>query len=737
MTRSQTAGRRRSGRARGAALLVLVTAAAVLTSVAPVTSAAPAAPAAPAVDLRGTDADAAPLRLVTLAGPGLAGTAPERRAGAAARLRAAQDRTLRGLGAPEPVYRWSTALNGYAVRLDADQAARLGARPSVVSVEDDAVRPLAADDRPPAPGSPSTARRGGAGVVVGVVDSGVDPDARVLADGGVGPGGRAADFTGPCAAGAGWGTDTCGDKLVGARWFVAGFGRDRLASSATLSARDDAGHGTGVASIAAGNADVTVGDRGDLGTYAGVAPQARVAAYKACWTAPDPADDGCATSDLVSAVDLATADGVDVLSVAVGGPSRLDTLDRALLGAAEADVVVVTAAGNDAASSWAAHAAPWALTVGAHTTPVRRGRLVLPGGPTLSGAMAVRRTLDDVPLVAGSRVAAPGARRTDARLCRPGSLDAARAAGAVVVCDRGRVSRLEKSAEVDRAGGVAMVLANRRGAALSLDLHRVPVLHLAAAEADRLRAVLRERPRPRARLEPDRADGVAPRPAGFSATGDPAAGVVAPTLLGPGTGVLGAVPPGPEGPGWRSFTGTSAATAVLAGAAARVRAARPGWTADEVRSALTTTALPLDGSPGALREGAGRVRAGRATSPGLVYPLPAAELRRYLDGARPPVATNTASVLLRGGPAQVTRRVRNVTGTALYFSSAAEGFRRHAVSVRPAALRLAPGETASFTVRVSAAYVGGGAGRAAVDSGTVTWRGADGSRVRIPVVVSR
>ncbi len=209
------------------------------------------------------------------------------------------------------------------------------------------------------------------------------------------------------------------------------------------------------------------------------------------------------------------------------------------------------------------------------------------------------------------------------------SLDAARAAGgAVVVCDRGRVSRLEKSAEVDRAGGVAMVLANRRGAALSLDLHRCPCCTSPPRRpTDCGRCCASGRGRAPA-SSPTGRTGSPPRPAGFSATGDPAAGVVAPTLLGPGTGVLGAVPPGPEGPGWRSFTGTSAATAVLAGAAARVRAARPGWTADEVRSALTTTALPLDGSPGALREGAGRVRAGRATSPGLVYPLPAAELRR-------------------------------------------------------------------------------------------------------------
>src|SRR5215218_6294420 len=96
-----------------------------------------------------------------------------------------------------------------------------------------------------------------------------------------------------------------------------------------------------MASIAAGNAGITARVHGQrVGTYGGVAPQARLAVYKACWTAPDPDDDGCATAD------EATADGVDVLNLSVGGSAGFDTVERALLGAAESDVVVVGAAGN-------------------------------------------------------------------------------------------------------------------------------------------------------------------------------------------------------------------------------------------------------------------------------------------------------------------------------------------------------------------------------------------------------
>ena len=90
--------------------------------------------------------------------------------------------------------------------------------------------------------------------------------------------------------GANFDTDGCDAKLVGARWFVNGFGAANLRAASSLSPRDDDGHGTQMASIAAGNAGVSVRvDEQRLGSYGGMAPQARLAVYKACWMAPDPA----------------------------------------------------------------------------------------------------------------------------------------------------------------------------------------------------------------------------------------------------------------------------------------------------------------------------------------------------------------------------------------------------------------------------------------------------------------
>ena len=522
------------------------------------------------------------LYLVTLTGPGVTGTpGPETGSAARARLRAAQDATLASVGAAEPVYRWTEALNGYAVELTSAQAAALAADPAVALVEPNEVRPLAASPAPAAiasgadprvPGSSSGRSRGGAGVVVGVVDTGLWPESPLFA-GVPGLGAPPRGFRGSCEEGADWTASTCNRKVVGARWFVDGFGSGNVRSSTSLSPRDDDGHGSQVASIAVGNAKVSVRGSGEaLGTFAGVAPQARLAVYKACWTAPDPADDGCATADLVTAVDRAVEDGVDVLNLSVAGPAGLDTLERALLGAAEADVVVVAAAGNSGRSAYAAHASPWVTTVGGTTTALPRGRVRVAGGPTLEGAMVSRRAVPRSRIVLGARVAAPGADADDAALCRPGSLDAGRVAGAIVVCDRGAIGRLDKSAAVAQAGGVAMVLTNVSGSGLALDLHVVPTVHLDRRTADRLTAHLARHPRARATVRASGTERGPVRVVRWSGGGDPASALVKPDLVAPATGRLGSVPPRPDGNRFGFLSGTSAAAARVSGVAALLRA---------------------------------------------------------------------------------------------------------------------------------------------------------------------
>lgn len=681
-----------------------------------------AAPAAQAAT-----ADDTALYLITLQGPGLSGAAAAGQSVGApgtARLLARQERVLATVDDPSPVYRWTTALNGFAVRLTPAQAATLGDDPAVALVERNGVRPLAG-----LPSSTPTAAaaarrgdaRGGAGVVIGLVDSGLDPGGPLFARPPA-PGQRPRDFTGDCQAGEG--PTVCTGKVLGARWYVAGFGADDLRATTSLSARDDDGHGTQMASIAAGNAgvDVRVHDQ-RLGRYSGVAPQARLAVYKACWSAPEPADDGCATADLVTAVDDATRDGVDVLNLSVGGPARLDTVDLALLGAAEADVVVVTAAGNDGRG--VAHPAPWVTTVGGTVGSQRRGEVVLPGARDVAGAMVAARGVGPTRLVLAARVKAPGATAGAARVCTPGSLDAAAVDGRIVVCDRGGVGRVDKSDAVALADGVGMILTNVRPGSVDADFHRVPTVHLDRESGRSVKRWLATRPRARVSLRPATSERVSRAVPGFSGAGDPAYGVLKPDLVAPAVGVLGAVPAREGGRRWDFVTGTSAAAAATAGAAA-VLLSRHDWSAVETRSALSTSTERLRGVP-ATRVGSGLLRPQDAARPGLAYLLDAGDYRTWWEGGLREL--NTPAVTIGPGAAVATRTVTNTTGRRLYFSSAARGF-DHRVRVVPAALRLGPGESATWTMTVE--------GRGArVDDGFVVWRGATGTVTRVPVVISR
>lgn len=672
-------------------------------------------------DSAGSGSPARALYLVTLEGPGTAGyRGPLSTADYGTRLLERQRDALALAGAGVAVYRWTTALNGVAVELSPAQAGELRSAPGVASVERNSVRRLAgARDGARAPGA-APVPGGGAGIVVGVIDTGIWPESPLF----TGHTGTPASprFRGECAPADDWPAGACDAKLVGASWFVAGFGTDAVRTSSSLSPLDDSGHGTQVASIAVGNAGVSVDAAGEsMGTYSGVAPGAALAVYKACWTAPDPADDGCASADLVTAIDRATQDRVDVLNLSVAGGSARDTVSRALLGATEAGVVVSAAAGTERAPS---AAPPWVVSAGATTSAVRRGEVRVFGGPRLAGAMLSRRSTRSAPLVLAGEAVAPGARRADARVCRPGSLDAGKVSGAVVLCARGGLGRVDKSLAVQRADGIAMVLVNPSGRDVAADFHSVPTVHLAAPAGRRLKGWLARHRGSRVALSP--------LPGGRGplsvAPSSPSAAAGGPDLVAPGVGVLGAVPPTGSGSRWDFLTGTSAAAAHVSGTAAALLAR--GLSPTEVRSALVTSARPLRQAPVA-QQGSGALQPLRAERPGLLLTTRLPGYRAWLERGLAQAALNLPEITLEPGQRQTTRRVTNARGRALYFSSGARGFERYGVSVTPAALRLAPGESATFRVRLDRPA---GAGRR--DDGHVVWRGADGSRLAIPVLIA-
>lgn len=101
------------------------------------------------------------------------------------------------------------------------------------------------------------------------------------------------------------------------------------------------------------------------GTARGAVPSARIAVYKICWTK------GCYGADVLAAFDDAIADGVDIISVSLGGYSPYYFENPIAIGAFHAmknGILTSTAVGNyghDRATItnlW-----PWSLSVAAST----------------------------------------------------------------------------------------------------------------------------------------------------------------------------------------------------------------------------------------------------------------------------------------------------------------------------------------------------------------------------------
>ncbi len=105
--------------------------------------------------------------------------------------------------------------------------------------------------------------------------------------------------------------------------------------------------------------------------------------------------------------------------------------------------------------------------------------------------------------------------------------------------------------------------------------------------------------------------------AAFSSRGPSAGFKAKPDLIAPGVGVLSTVPTGScalcDPSGYEQLSGTSMATPHVAGAAALLLGAHPGWTPDMVKRALMASAMPI-GAPDIFATGAGRLDVGRAAA---------------------------------------------------------------------------------------------------------------------------
>ncbi|MBB5789440.1 S8 family serine peptidase [Jiangella mangrovi] len=707
-----------------------------------------------------------------------------------AHLTAAQ-REVAGSVDADPLYQYTVAVNGFAAELTAEQAAALDADPQVLAVVPDVPRAVDTVASPEFLGLTGDdgvwaglggAEGAGRGIVVGVIDTGIWPESASfagpsLADGATGEVGVAyrtsetgtavlkangETFTGACETGEDWTADLCNGKLVSARYyedgFVANVSPEHYDPNEQISTRDGDGHGTHTASTAAGNHGVPMAVNGRaFGEGSGMAPGAAIAAYKVCWQDDDAATGGCYPSDSVAAIDQAILDGVDVINYSISGATDtpVDPVELAFMSAASANIFVSASAGNSGpGESTVAHNSPWLTTVAASTHQVYEGTVELGDGRRFRGSMISDDGVPvQTPLVYGRDIAAEGVDPEEAALCAESSLDAARAAGALVICDRGVYDRVAKSAEVQRAGGVGTVLGNLLEAeTLNADFHVIPTTHVGAADAVAIREYAAGDGATAALLVGDQTDlPPTPKPvlAGFSSRGPaPANGgdLLKPDVSAPGVDVLAAVAPGPHaGNDFDFISGTSMAAPHVAGLAALIRAAEPDWSAQAIKSAMMTTAYDLvlaSGSPDEDRfhAGAGHVDPSRFLDPGLVYESTVDDWLSFIEGTGEdtgapgvepidPSDLNQPSIAVGALPGlqTVTRTVTAVTPGLYQAAVDLPGFD---VRVTPSVLYFGrPGDTKTFEITLTRTD----APLDAYAHGSLTWRGG-GTTVRSPMV---
>lgn len=692
-------------------------------------------------------------------------------------LRSKHDAALARVGGRK-VHDYAFSYDGFAARLDAPAVAQLRRQPGVVAVTADEIRRPDTSTTPAFLGLSTSgglwsqlAGAGGAGegMVVGVIDSGITPESLSFSDRTGSNGSASKDgklsyrqlpgWHGRCVPGDRFTATDCNLKLIGARYYGEGYGgRDGVQARFPYelwSARDADGHGTHTASTAAGNAGVrAVVDGADLGTISGMAPRARVAAYKVCWGTGG--EGGCPNSDSVAAIDQAVADGVDVLNFSISGSttSSLTPVEVAFLFAADAGVFVATSAGNNGpGASTVAHNSPWLTTVAAGTHDRSYAATVTLGNGTSYTGAGLGAAVASATLVLSDDVGADGAPAAEVRLCYPGSLDPAKTTGKIVVCDRGVLARPDKSLAVRQAGGVGMVLVNQSPSSVNADLHHVPTVHLDSDVRDAVRGYAATAGATASLSQGTGGPGAAaPDVAGFSSRGPALAGagdLLKPDLMAPGVDVLAAVSPEAGGRSFDLYSGTSMASPHVAGIGALLSQRHPTWSPAAVRSALMTTASQVRNTGTAIAGdpfdfGAGHVVPTSAADPGLVYDSGVADWLAWLCGtgqptgaacagpARDPSDLNYPSIAIGAlaGRQTVTRTVTNVGGAAETYTATAS-LPGVAVQVAPSSFTVQPGASATYTVTFTRTTAAVGA----YSSGALELTGSKGHRVRSPLVV--
>jgi len=443
-------------------------------------------------------------------------------------------------------------------------------------------------------------------------------------------------------------------KVIVARSYVPLLNSGAAATSRPddNSPRDRVGHGTAVAMAAAG-----VTNTGPSDTITGVAPQAFLGSYKVFGS---PGVNNFTSGDLViQAIEDALNDGMDIVSLSLGGPALSGPTDTGTVcGAPAGDIcdpeayvveqavqqgmVVVAAAGNEGETGLLTSAAlntidtpsdaPDAISVAATTNSHTWGNTI-----TVNGLGSYLGQFGDGPLPTAAITGQLGdvANVGDPQACTAppaGSLS-----GLIALIARGTCTFLMKIQNLQIAGAVGAIVYNNPGDDTLLEPGGlngtvIPAILIGYDDGQAIRAYLSNNPQATVSIGPNLSavnvttyNQVAP----FSSHG-PVLGTAAlkPEVAAVGVDLyLAGQSYDPNGElysanGYLVSQGTSFSTPQVAGVAALVMQQNPGLSAIEVKSALTNTAtqsLTENGNPASvLAVGAGLVNAGLAVTSNLL-----------------------------------------------------------------------------------------------------------------------
>lgn len=584
------------------------------------------------------------------------------------------------IGAVEKVAQFKLALNAISIKATPSEAEAISKLPGVKKVERDQVYHLDTDTGPLLIGSQgvwdgtandSGLGRQGEGIVVGVLDTGINTDHPSFAD----VGGDGYDHTNPLGSGvylgdcAGDFEAMCNDKLIGvysyADILAAYSDTDIFPADLPLNGEDYNGHGSHTASTAAGNVLLDVPEVSpELGKnesdgvasgftfdrISGVAPHANIIAFQVCQ--PGDTDDtysGCFGTPMVSAVEDAIATGmIDVInfSISGGGYPWSGALNAAWLSARNAGIFLAQSAGNSGPDAYTTGKhAPWITAVGAstHGRSVEYDKMITDfvGGDTTLEPIAGKSNSGSItaPIVyAGDYENANDPDNDPAQCLEPfpeGTFD-----GEIVVCDRGDIARVQKAVNVADGGAGGFVLANVADGSdtVNNDLYVIPGIHINAADSALLRDWLAAGEGHSATItasegqlviDPNNVDVMA----SFSSRGpNSSISTLTPAVTAPGVDIYAAYSDQQYGhdvtgnapSDFAYLSGTSMSGPHVAGAAALIKQEKPSWTPDNIRSALMMTAVTdvkkEDGVTPAdwFDMGAGRIQVDLAVQSGLV-----------------------------------------------------------------------------------------------------------------------